>query len=55
MIKTRWGLGLTGAVVLGVVGIFGGHVPFGLAGVVFIQPDCPGCSPSDLSSPRLSP
>src|SRR6266851_8860813 len=43
MIKTGWGLGLTGAVVLGVVGIFGlsasGHVPFGLARVVFVQPD----------------
>ena len=43
MIKNRWGLGLTGAVVLGVVGIFGlsasGHVPLGLARVVFVQPD----------------
>jgi len=43
MIKTRWGLGLTGAVVFGVVGIFGlsasGHVPFGLARVMFVQPD----------------
>ena len=43
MIKTRWGLGLTGAVVLGVVGIFGlsasGHVRLGLARVVFVQPD----------------
>ena len=43
MIKTRWGLGLTGAVVLGVVGIFGlsasGHVPSGLARVVFVEPN----------------
>src|SRR5438128_5953077 len=43
MIKTKWGLGLTGAVVLGVVGIFGlsasGHVPFGLARVVFVRPE----------------
>jgi len=43
MIKNRWGLGLTGAVVLAVVGIFGlsasGHVPLGLARVVFVQPD----------------
>ena len=43
MIKTRWGLGLTGAVVLGAIGIFGlsasGNVPFGLARVVFVQPD----------------
>jgi hypothetical protein len=43
MTKTRWGLGVTGAVVLGVVGIFGlsasGHVPVGLARVVFVQPD----------------
>ena len=43
MIKIRWGLGLTGAVVLGVIGISGlsvrGHVPFGLAGVVFVEPD----------------
>jgi hypothetical protein len=75
MIKTRWGLGLTGAVVLGVVGIFGlstsGHVPFGLAGMVFVQPSSvpawvqrvalvdearsPGYSLSGLSSSRLSP
>ena len=43
MIKTRWGLGLTGAVVLGVIGILGlsasGNVPFGLARGVFVQPD----------------
>ena len=43
MIKTRWGLGVAGAVVLGVVGIFGlsagGHVPRGLARVVFVQPE----------------
>jgi hypothetical protein len=43
MIKTRWGLGVTGAVVLGVVGIFGlgasGHVPSGLARVAFVQPE----------------
>ena len=43
MIKTRWGLGLTGAVVLGVVGVFGlsasGSVPFGLARLVFVQPE----------------
>jgi len=43
MIKTRWGLVLTGAVVLGVIGIFGlsasGHVPLGLARVVFVQPE----------------
>ena len=43
MIKTRWGLGVAGAVVLGVVGILGlgasGHVPSGLARVVFVQPD----------------
>ena len=43
MIKTRWGLGLTGAVVLGVIGIFGlsasGKVPFGLDRGVFVQTD----------------
>jgi hypothetical protein len=43
MIKTRWGVGLTGAVVIGVIGILGvsasGHVPFGLAGVTFVQPE----------------
>ena len=43
MIKTRWGLGLTGAVVLGAIGIFGltasGNVPYGLARVVFVQPE----------------
>jgi len=43
MIKTRWGLGLTGAVVLAGVGIFGlgagGHVPSGLARVVFVEPE----------------
>jgi len=43
MIRIRWGLGLTGAVVLGVIAISGlsasGHVPFGLAGVVFVEPD----------------
>jgi hypothetical protein len=43
MIKTRWGVGLTGAVVLGVIGILGvsasGHVPFGLASLVFVQPE----------------
>ena len=43
MIKVRWGLGLTGALVLGVIGISGlsasGHVPFGLAGVVFVEPE----------------
>jgi hypothetical protein len=41
MIRTKWGLGLTGAVVLGVIGIFGlsarGNVPAGLARVAFIQ------------------
>jgi hypothetical protein len=43
MIKTRWSLGLTGAVVLGVIGIFGlsatGNVPAGLARVAFVQPE----------------
>jgi hypothetical protein len=43
MIKTRWGLGLTGAVVLGVIGIFGlspsGSAPLGLDRLVFVQPD----------------
>src|SRR5262245_41373018 len=43
MSKTRWGLVLTGAVVLGVTGIVGlsasGSVPFGLARVVFVQPE----------------
>ncbi len=43
MIRTSWGLGLMGAVGLGVIGIFGlsasGHVPLGLARVVFVQPD----------------
>ena len=43
MVKTKWGLGLTGAVVLGVIGVFGlsasGSVPFGLARVVFVRPD----------------
>ena len=43
MTRTRWGFALTGAVVLGVIGIFGlsasGHVPSGLARVVFVQPD----------------
>ena len=43
MIKIRWVLGLTGAVVLGVLGISGlsasGHAPFGLAGVVFVERD----------------
>jgi len=43
MIKIRWGFGLVGALVLGVLGISGlsasGHVPFGLAGVVFVEPD----------------
>ena len=42
MIKTSRGLGLTEAVV-GVLGIFGlsarGHVPFGLARAVLVQPD----------------
>lgn len=43
MIKTRWSLGLTVAVVLGVTGIFwlsaSGNVPFGLARVAFVQPE----------------
>ena len=43
MIRTKWGLGLTGAVVLGVIGIFGlsagGNVPPGLARKVFVQPE----------------
>jgi hypothetical protein len=43
MIKTRWGLGLTVAVVLGVIGIFGlkasGNVPVGLARAVFVEPE----------------
>ena len=42
MVKSRWGLGLTVAGVLG-IGIFGlsatGHVPFGLAREVSGQPD----------------
>ena len=42
MIKTRWGLGLTG-VVLGVIGVFGlgasGSVLLGLDRVMFAQPD----------------
>ena len=43
MINVRWGLALTGAVVLGLTGIIGMgatlHVPLGLAGSVFVQPD----------------
>ncbi|SRR5712692_2447556 len=43
MTKTKWGLVLTGAVVLGVIGIFGvsarGNVPLGLARVLFVQPE----------------
>jgi hypothetical protein len=43
VIKTKWCLGLTGAVVLGVIGMFGlsasGSVPFGLARVAFVQPE----------------
>jgi len=43
MIKTRWGLGLTGAVALGVIGLFrlgaSGNVPFGFADAVLVQPD----------------
>jgi len=43
MIRTTWGLVLTGAVVLGVIGVFGlsarGNVPSGLARVVFVQPE----------------
>lgn len=43
MTKTRWGLVLTGAVVLSVVGLLGvsarGNVPVGLARVVFVQPE----------------
>ena len=43
MTKTKWGLGLTGVVVLGVIGVFGlgasGSVPFGLDRVIFVQPD----------------
>src|SRR5262245_11870212 len=41
MIKTRWGLGLAGAVALGAIGLFGlslsGKAPLGLAGAVFVQ------------------
>ena len=43
MIKTRWGLGLTGVVVLGVIGVFGlsasRSAPLGLDRVTFAQPD----------------
>ena len=43
MSKTRWGLGLTGVVVLGVIGVFGlgasGSAPLGLDRVIFVQPD----------------
>ena len=43
MIKTRWGLGLTGAVVLGVMGLFGlsarGHVPLELARAAIVRPE----------------
>ena len=43
MIRTKWGLVLTGAVVLGLIGIFGlsarGNVPAGLARVAFVQPE----------------
>lgn len=43
MIKTRWGLGLTGAVVLGVIGISGvtagGSATRGLARAALVQPD----------------
>jgi hypothetical protein len=43
MIKTKWGLGLMGAVVFGVIGIFwlsaSGNVPLGLARIVFVQPE----------------
>ena len=43
MIKTTWGLGLMGAVVLGAMGILGlsasGSVPFGIARVVFVEPE----------------
>lgn len=43
MSKIRWRLGLMGAVVLGVIGIFGlsasGHVPVGRARVVVVPPD----------------
>jgi len=39
----RWGLGLTGALALGGIGISAlsasGHVPFGLAGVVVVEAD----------------
>ena len=42
MIRTKWGV-LTGAVVLGVIGVFGlsasGNVPSGLARVVFVRPE----------------
>ena len=43
MTKTRWGLGLTGLVVLSVIGVFGlsvsGSAPLGLDRVMFVQPD----------------
>ena len=43
MIKTRWGLGLTGAVVLGVIGVFGlstsGSAPLGFGRAMFVQPE----------------
>ena len=43
MIKTKWSLGLMGAVVFGVIGIFwlsaSGNVPLGLARLVFVQPE----------------
>ena len=42
MIRTKWGV-LAGAVVLGVIGVFGlsarGNVPSALARVVFVQPE----------------
>jgi hypothetical protein len=42
MIRTKWSV-LTGAVVLGVIGVFGlsarGNVPSGLARAVFVQPE----------------
>lgn len=43
MIKTRWSLGLTAAVAVAVIGIFGlsasGSMPLGLTRMVFVQPD----------------
>ena len=43
MIKTRLGLGLTAAVVLGVIGVFGlgasGSTRLGLDRVIFVEPD----------------